>query len=147
MTVNDGAWHYVLLAYDVSGTTWTVDWWVDGVAQTQVSLSGKSADTGAGWAVGTGATNGTYDCYFDDIVYGEWSSLSDFTYKMYEVYGYAPGADGTHNAGTTTFIPGDAATTPNMTNSTTDAWTYLDEIPWTTTRRTTAALALGGGLS
>jgi hypothetical protein len=116
---------------------------VDGVKQTQSSHTGQTADTMLAWCLGTdGAAGPAYTANFDDVIYGTWTTASTDFITNAQVIGYAPGSDGTHNtAGGNTFIDGDTATTPNFTNSTTDAWTRVDDLPWSTTRRTTGNIS------
>jgi hypothetical protein len=136
--ISDGNWHVIAMQVDVSGTTWTVDWWVDGVAQTQATEGSHSADTASSWAIGTNDANGPgYTIDVDDVLIATWATAGTDYITNIEVLGYSVGSDGTHNAGTTVFINGDSATSPNFTNSTTDAYTYLDDIPFTTIRSTT----------
>lgn len=65
-TVAANTWYGIDVRFDVSGTTYLCDWQVDGVDQTQATLSGQVASTAnmlvLGW---TGASTGTVR--YDDV--------------------------------------------------------------------------------
>lgn len=114
-TVVADTWYYVELAFDVSGTTHTLDWWVDGTAQTQSSLGGSSADTLSNVILG-GAGSNTMTCRYDDVVV--WTDTAAITTPV-----------GTHKiqlllpdtGGTTAQIGTANATARMVTNSAIDA--------------------------
>jgi len=58
MTAIAGAWHRLDIRVNVSGTTWTVDWQIDGVAQTQATSTGQVAQTIGGTGVYFGHPSG-----------------------------------------------------------------------------------------
>jgi hypothetical protein len=133
--INDGNWHVIAMQADLSGTTWTVDWWVDGTQQTQAATAGHAADTCAGWGLGITAS-GTVTYEFDDVIYGNWVTAGTDFITNAEVLGYVPGSDGTHNVAANQFFPGDTGGAA-YTNGTTTAYQMVDELPFTTVRSTT----------
>jgi hypothetical protein len=46
VTISTGVWYRFDVKYDTSGATWTFDWQVDGVVQTQATEGGHSTSTG-----------------------------------------------------------------------------------------------------
>lgn len=138
--VNDGAWHSVEVQADYSANPWTVDWWVDGVKQTQATRA-VAADTVTNVILGAASTpTESYAVRYDDWVYGTWTSSSD-TIGDVKVLAISPGSDGTHNTGGTVFVPSDTANIPLFTNASTDAWTFVDDWPLTLTRSTSDLIA------
>ena len=134
--VSTSGWTYVECLYDMAAGT--IDWWVNGTQQTQ--LTGQST-TSSSLTIRCGrnaASGPAFTFLYDDWMIFTWSALADRPGDI-EILGIDPGADGTHNAGTTVFITGDTATTPNYTNSTTTAHQQVTKSkPWTTARSTTA---------
>jgi hypothetical protein len=76
ITPGDGVWHRLDLHLDTSGTTWALDWQVDGNAQTQATEGGHAADTNTKAAVVDAGlhTSGNNDFYYDDILVSVTSS-------------------------------------------------------------------------
>lgn len=132
-TFTTGTWHYIDLRLTTSGTTHTLDWYVDGVLQTQATYAAGASANVNGYEVGCvsvsgGAATGC-DVYITDVVYGQTSG--DFPLGPCAVEALIPSGDGAHSVGADTFrkVTSNGGTTANITNSTTDAYTVVDEWP------------------
>jgi len=125
--VVDGNWHRLDMHIDTTNTTYTIDWMVDGVAQTQVSDAGNTA----GWTTRHGSFGGpianTLTQEIDDFL----SSPDAADYPInggedYFISTILPEADGTHNAGTNV-MEDQAGTDIGVV----EAWRLLNEWnPW-----------------
>jgi hypothetical protein len=73
-TAATGAWHSADLKFSVDGPTFTADWTLDGVPQTQATLASTPADFTLAQFGTTGAT--TIDCWVDQWAYSH--SLTDY---------------------------------------------------------------------
>ena len=139
-----GTWYWIALKSDRSANQLSLTITPDGGSATDcgalTNATGWTANNG--WvAIGNdSAQAGAVEAYFDDIIIC--SGTTEYPLGPHEVLGLLPGADGTHNVAGTEYIDGDTATTPNFTNSTTDAYTRLDDaFPWTNTRKTTGNIS------
>ncbi len=92
--VTQNAWHRIDVKIDYSGATATVDFSIDGSAQTQVTHAQTSANC-TNVKLGNTGTN-TYDCYFDDFVVTD--SLSNHPIGSSAVSPAAGNAAGTGSA-------------------------------------------------
>lgn len=72
---DDNQWHYVDLRAIISSSTWTLDWSVDGVAQTQATWSGQATNDVLQY-LRLGSASSTLSCVicFDDLVMSETSA-------------------------------------------------------------------------
>lgn len=135
-TVNNDTWVRVDWRADVGSNPRTYDWQVDGVAQTSCSSAEAGSTFTDSWTLGSNLLTQTLTYYWDDVILSE--TTGDYPIGDVDVLALLPGADGTHNTGGTVFIDSDTNTSPNFTNSTTTAYTFLDDAPpWTTARSTT----------
>lgn len=118
-TVTTGQW-YVIDVKAVLDTTETVDWRVDGVAQTQLSVGGLVAATGTGVSFGEPTTAFTGTFYIDDIAVS--GTSGDYPLGDGRVVGLWPRADGTHSFTLNDFVDETGAA---IATSSTTAWTHL----------------------
>lgn len=124
-SVNDGAWHRVDLRYDSNPATHTLDWQVDGSAQTQATGAGVAASNQTAFYVGTNQAE-TFTVDIDSLVVS--ATTGDYPIGAHHVFAVVPDADGTHNAGTNIMErASDGADIGAVT-----AWDLLDEWPPTT---------------
>jgi hypothetical protein len=123
-------WYRVDFRANCSGTTWTMDWQVNGVAQTQVSIFVGAADTFATTNVGVQDT-GTCVLYFDDIVMS--ATTGDYPIGAGQVDALLPTSDGTHNNSANVM---EDASGNDIDGATYFAYQQVDEVPMseTTTR-------------
>lgn len=123
VAITSGQWYRV----DLKMTATTLDAQVDGVAVGQlvgVYAVSQRID------VGSVATATTRDQFTDDIITS--NTLADYPIGAGYILSYIPNADGTHNvAGANDFER--TLTGTDITNSTTDAYTLIDERPLPTT--------------
>lgn len=88
-TVTLNQWYRIDFKIVTSGTTWTIDWYVDGVLQTQVSISGQSAINVNRTTVSTEtvASTDAVGCVwnFDDFVFS--NTAADFPLGEYKIVG------------------------------------------------------------
>ena len=142
-TLNTAQWYWVDVY--LNGTNKTLDWYVDGNAQTQLSIGGSAGTYSStpifGCAVtepsGSVPASGTF--YIDHV--GVSQTSGDFPLTHTAIVGFVPGSDGTHNTGAAgNFTNG----TTNITNATTTAWTLLDERPASSTDKVVQALDTTG---
>ena len=63
----DNAWPLVEMTGDYGSTTYTLDWKIDGVAQTPISSSGQTATTAKSLWIGNASAGQTNLSYWDDI--------------------------------------------------------------------------------
>lgn len=124
VAVTTGQWYRI----DFKSTSTTADVQVDGTAAGQ-----HTGSFGSGLATaqfGLAAASPTADVYYDDILISH--TAADYPLGAGLVKSYIPNADGTHNvAGANDFER--TLTGTDITNSTTDAWTLIDERPLPTT--------------
>lgn len=93
------AWHRVDIKVIITGTTWTMDWSFDGVAQTQATLAGQATnDSLQGLRLGSSSTTATYTAYFDDVILSE--TGADYPIGPGGTELLVPDGAGTSNAGT-----------------------------------------------
>jgi len=128
--VCDNAWHRLDMYLNSSGTTHTIDWKVDGVTQTQVSVAGQAARDPVRQVIGSSSVGHTLTFEIDDFVSGS-NGATEYPFNAgqpYNIYALSPNADGTHNAGTN-IIEDQAGNDIGVVT----AWDLLEEIPPTTT--------------
>jgi hypothetical protein len=124
--VADNAWHRVDMWLDSSGTTHTIQWRIDGSAQTNVVVAGQVARDPVRTIFGSQTSTHTLTVEFDDFMSGS-NGATDYPLnggQPYSVRFLVPNADGTHVAGTNVIedqAGNDIGTVP--------AWSLLDEIP------------------
>lgn len=126
-TLNLDQWYYVDMRINITTSTWTLDWSVDGVAQTQVTLGSQSTtDSLSAYYMGTLVAANTYTIYFDDTVLSETSA--DFPIGAGGTEVLVPTSDGTNNAGTN-IIEDNAGTDIGVT----PAYDKINSIPISST--------------
>jgi len=133
-----GQWYTFDLRADYSATP-SANWRIDGATQTTLP-SGSFQNSGFTWtnlvlgqraAASGDPTIKTLTSYYDDVAVSLTSG--DYPLSHGSVRVFVPSADGTHNTGSAGNFTDASAT--NITNATTTAYTFLDEIPPTTTDR------------
>ena len=129
-TVELDTWYRIDYRFSADATTYTIDWQVDGIDQTQAT---KGSLTAAVFLATTYFRLGLFaavtgDIYFDDFVLSETSG--DYPIGAGGVIGLRPNADGTHNNAAN--IMEDSAGN-DIDGSTYFAYDKLDEDPWITT--------------
>lgn len=126
VTVTTGQWYLLDIKIDKSANPWLVDVSVDGTACGQRSSVIAAETTGALNCNVFNSAGLSADLFYDDVCYSQ--TLADYPIGGGNVYHFVPTADGTHNvAGAADFKRGAAGT--DITNSTTDAYLLVDNIP------------------
>ena len=116
-------WYRIDFRMYVGGTTWTVDWAVDGANQTQAVWTSQTAtDLNTKNILFGNGDGATQDAYFDDIAVSVTSG--DYPIGAGSVVGLRPNADGSHNLG---------GVITDEDTGTTNLYSKLDENPWITT--------------
>lgn len=88
-------WYRVETVVDVSPTAHTLNWWVDGVAQTTITDAVSSASTLSGFELGDSAASQTMTARYDNLVLQtETVAISDAP-KNLKVVGLTPDGSGT----------------------------------------------------
>jgi hypothetical protein len=121
--INDGNDHRIDIKLVTSGTTWTLDWAIDGVDQGQQTLGSQVATDSVWIAFGSSTAAHTAVFIVDDVVASVTSG--DYPLGEYIVDGLFPTADGTHVAGTNV-IESDSGSDIGVGNP---AWPLIDEWP------------------
>lgn len=96
-SVSTGVWYRIDTKSVFNSTTHTVDWKVNGAAQTQFTFASRTNENAVAYYLGSSGSCST-NYYIDDIAVSVTSG--DFPIGPGVVYGISPSADGTHNAGT-----------------------------------------------
>lgn len=117
----------------------TMDWKIDGVAQTQVVSTGTPVAVTLVRFGSFDNTNPAYTADIDDVILGSWTVAGTDWWGDGKGIGLRPASDGTHAFTTGDFSPGDAGTTQASSWST--AWQGVDDSPWSATRSTTDNIA------
>jgi len=99
-TLSVDTWYRIDFLYDVSSSSWTLDWKVNGSAQTQATHTASGAGSFGYFAFGMIETVGseTATVYFDDFALSNTSG--DYPLNGGDditIYGFSPNAVGTHN--------------------------------------------------
>lgn len=143
ITLSLDTWYLLDWASDASTGTTTGKVRVNSGSDTTDSHVQTSANfTSAGFGANVGATAGTApDIYWDDFVI---AAYADYPIGPGFIDGFVPVQDGSHNTGAAGNFT-DAAGT-NITNATTTAWTFLDELPPSSTDRVEQRLDTTGNL-
>lgn len=124
--VADGQWHHVTAHLDSSGTTWSMSWEVDEVAQTTGTQGSHVATNCTRISMGSATTTNNLTIIIDDVVAS--ATAADFPIPSCRVVTSLPVADGTHNAGTNV-IEDQSGNDIGLVA----AWSLLDELPPNTT--------------
>jgi hypothetical protein len=134
-TISAGQWYRVDLRINTGGATHTLDWRINGVAQTQATRS-SSAMTMEDLTLGSVRDADIYNAYIDDIVIT--TDSSDYPLADGRILGLVPNA-----MGTITNPNGYLKDNSSTTNISSTSWTLLDGLPMTSTagyiRQTTAS--------
>lgn len=67
-TVVADTWYVVEIYLDTSANPHTLDWWIDGVAQSQATSAVAAATIGGGFGLGWPFSSQTFHCRYDDVV-------------------------------------------------------------------------------
>lgn len=128
-SVTTGQWYRIDLKIFTQSTTFTIDAQVDGIALTQLAVSGQTAGQIANVEIGVfGAGVGavTCDVFYDDLIVSQ--TDTDYPIGAGYVNHFVPTSDGTHNvAGAADFRR--TLTTTDILNTTTDAYQLVDDVP------------------
>jgi ribosomal protein S19 len=137
--------HSTWYRIDLRVESGTANWQVDGAAQSNLTIGGTAGTYSYplfGHNTSADVAFTAYAAYYDDVVMS--ATTGDYPLADSFIVGYVPNADGSHNTGAAGNFTNAAGT--NITNATTDANTYLDEIPSTTTDRVEQRLDTSGNL-
>lgn len=134
-TVAASTKYVVEFYYDISGTTYTLDWSVDGVAQTQLTRGGQTATTGNRTFLGYDSSQ-TADTYYRDFAVWTGTTAESFPKGKHKVQFLTVDTGGTitlsagaSSAEWNTF----AGATPTLTAwDATTARNNIDEVPLNT---------------
>lgn len=124
--VTYNTWYRIDWRFYSNSTTHTVDWSVDGSAQTQFSVGSRTA--GQITAIRLTTANVTADVFFDDLIIS--ATTGDYPIGAHAVEGLRPSGDGTHNNATDIM---EISTGGDIDGVSIKASTYLDDIPWSST--------------
>lgn len=128
ITLNLDQWYRIDMRLIITGTTWTLDWAVDGIEQTQATWVGQATtDSIQGLRIGSSSTTAVYKLYADDIALSETSA--DYPIGPGRAIKLSPIADGTHSPSTPDCIRGGAAA-PALISGSNQAWQYMDDVPF-----------------
>lgn len=133
--ISTGVWYWVDFRFIHSANPWTLDWRVNGVAQTQASEP-LAAIGAANWQwfleafPDTGSDVGATDVSFDDLAISHTSG----DYPLGDGRGLAmvPNAEATHATEANFEVTTDSFGAATELNTITDGWNRIDDIPWTT---------------
>lgn len=125
-TVTTGQWYDIDIKLD--GTNKTVDWKINGTAQTQLTGFGTAGNVSL-LRIGCADASNTH--IIDDVVVT--NSGTDYPLGDCEVIGLRPTSDGTHNNASNIMEDSAGADIGDGTGGTVNAYGYLDEKPWTST--------------
>jgi hypothetical protein len=115
--VTDGNWHLLDFRFRTDTTTFTIEWSVDGAAQTTSTRTGQTATNMTAFRLGSGTPSHTATCWYDDLVLSYTSA--DYPIGPHKVLALVPNAE-TQGGGSV----GDLTITGG-----TLAWEVLDEWP------------------
>ncbi len=121
-----GKWYRLDIKYNVSATTYTMDWQLDGVGQGQASLTAQTIGTAGKLKMGV-LSAVTATVYFDDMVAAT-ALAADAYIGEGRVVGYVPVSSGTH-VETAGDLQDDASA--NVAVNETTSWAKVDEVPMT----------------
>jgi hypothetical protein len=126
-SVADSQWHRVDFRWSTAGTTYTVDWWFDGVPQPSASRAGlSSGQTITDAKLGTSSTNFNLLFWVDDVLLSVTSA--DYPLRQFaadhEVLPLNVNGDGTHNVAANQFVRGDGSF---ITNADGNVWQQIDD--------------------
>lgn len=122
-TYDDDADHRLDFYWDATGTTHTVDWQVDGSAQTQVTRASQTAADITALTLGSDTASHTLTAWMQDVALS--ATAGDYPIGTVFVRALNPNGDGTHNiSGAGDFDKGDGT---DILASTSDAWGEVDD--------------------
>ena len=135
-TISVNTWYYVDVKAVVTGGTFTMDWYLNGVAQSQYTET-IAATSFIDVAIGPDASN-TSTIYYDDVVLSV--TAGDFPIGAGGTEALLPTSDGSHNAGTN-IMENQAGSDIGAVA----AWSLIDDIPMSTATEYIRQLANGTG--
>ncbi len=106
----DGLWHLLDYRFDSSGASSTIDWQVDGVAQTQATKV-QAANDQTPWIMGPSTVANTATFFYSDFCLS--ATTGDYPLGAHHVNPLFPTGEGTETLGTTNAIVNEV---PNGTN-------------------------------
>lgn len=122
-------WHLVDIRVNSQSNPWSIDITIDGTSLGN-QTNAQTANVGAQRIMLGTIVAATMDMYYDDVILSHTSA--DYPIGAGKVEPHTVVADGTHSiAGTNDFERGTSPT--DILNSTTDAYTLVDDVPLTTT--------------
>lgn len=141
-----GQWYVIDMYVDVSGTTHTVAWYMNGTRQTDATWSGQSATTLTECVLGHDTLTPSGDIYLDDWLWG--TASGDVPFDVTGFTAYAVNAEGTHALDASPsqfFFKHDGTTLAAITNGDT-SYQDIDEVPLASdAARVLIKSASGGG--
>lgn len=138
-TLSLNTWYQIGIRANITTATWTCDWQIDGVAQTQATEASRPTnDTFAYWRLGTSSTSSTYTVFFDDAVLS--ATSADYPIGAGGTEALVPTSDGTHVAGTNV-MEDNAGTDIGVTT----AYDKIDAVPMSTATTYIRQAAIGTG--
>lgn len=136
----DGGWHLFDGRFDTSGTTYLIDWQIDGIAQPQGSIAAQVAADMGSFKIGTSTNADALTFWVQDQVLS--ATSGDFPIGAHECAVIYPSSEGTDVVGTTNAITSSDAAA---------FWTDVDDwnggTPSTTDYVTYASTTLGDAAS
>lgn len=138
ITLSLNQWYRIDIDANTSGTTWTCDLSVDGVAQAQASIALSVATNMTELNVGNRTVNSTHDVYYDDVWYS--ATGADYPYGAGKVLSFLPARDGTHTGTAGMFDQGNSGG-PDILSTTTDAYRLVSKRPLQTAHDTTFSIS------
>ncbi len=126
--VVDGADHRIDLRYDTTPATHTLDWSVDGTAQTQATGAGVAGSDITAWRIGSNLTAHTLTFKAKHLVLS--ATSGDHPIGAHTCLGLVPNADGTHSPSPSVQLQ--RASDGAVFGAGVTAWNLLDEWPATT---------------
>jgi hypothetical protein len=117
-----GQWHTFDVRYSQNTNPLVADWYVDGVAQPQLSwaTTGTANETVVLFGQAAATTTATFTAYYDDIMFS--ATPADFPLGDVRISPAKPNAMGTHNT------PGNFQNNDNSAINAT-SWQRVDDIP------------------
>ena len=126
VTLVVNTWYQIDMRAIINTNPRTLDWQVDGAAQTQVSQAATASNT-IGIRLGTQLASETWTAQFKRLIISNTSA--DYPIGDGEVVAPSPNADGTHSPATPDCIRGGGAS-PALISGSNLAYQYMDDVPF-----------------
>lgn len=98
--ITTGRWYHIDMLILTNGTTWSVDWRLDGIAQPQGTWTGKAATNSAGQFNAFCSTATQHVIYVDDFLYS--NTQADYPFGPHAIIALVPTSAAVHQSITTT---------------------------------------------